>query len=87
MTQPAEPITGFQEVGDLLDRLADALRVVVRDYGPPWAPGSPAEADCARDAPLEGTPYLNAALIWSGCTSTTPRTTCAPPLGWPETPR
>lgn len=63
MTQPAEPITSFQEVGDLLDRLANALRVVIRDYGPPWAPSSLAEADCARDAPLEGTPYLNAALM------------------------
>lgn len=63
MAQPAEPITSFQEVGDLLDRLADALRVVIRDYGPPWAPGAPAEADCARDEALEGTPILNAALM------------------------
>jgi len=55
-TQPAQPITSFQEVGDLLDRLADTLRVVIKDNGPPWVPRAPAEADCARDAVLEDTP-------------------------------
>lgn len=62
-TPPAEPITSFEEVGELLDRLADALQVVIRDYGPPWAPGAPAEVDCALDEALEGTPHLNAALM------------------------
>ena len=58
-----EPITSFEEVGELLDRLADALSVVIQGYGPPWVSGAPAEADCARDVTLEGTPYLNTALM------------------------
>jgi hypothetical protein len=63
VTEPAQPIDTFEEIGELLDQWADAMTVITKDYGPPWAMGSPAESDCQRDDALEGTPYLNTALM------------------------
>jgi hypothetical protein len=63
VTEPAQPITTFEELGELLDQWADAMTVITKDYGPPWAAGSPAEADCQRDETLDGTPYLTTALM------------------------
>jgi hypothetical protein len=65
VTDAAEPIVNFEEVGELLDKQADALAVVMHGYGPPWAEGSRAAAECAFDEGMEGTPYLTTALLVS----------------------
>jgi hypothetical protein len=67
VSSPAAPIQSFEEIGDLFDRLADALSVIVGNWGPQWAEGSPAEAECRLDDPLEGTPHLTAAMLVASC--------------------
>jgi hypothetical protein len=63
----AEPIRSFEEIGELFDKLADALSVIVGNWGPRWAEGSPAERDCRLDDSLDGTPHLTAATLVGSC--------------------
>src|SRR5690349_13735220 len=63
MTQPAEAITTFDQVGELLAKQADAIGVVIHGYGPPWVAGSTGDADSGLDAAMEGTPYVTTSLL------------------------
>jgi hypothetical protein len=61
------PITSFEDIGELFDKLADALQVIITNWGPPWAEGSTAEAECRLDDPLDGTPHLTAITLVASC--------------------